>query len=83
MIKRSAILLFISLLPFGCIKEFEPADYGDSPSYVVVDAVLNDQQEKQLIKISLSSPISDTGYIHLPDCKVKVVDKFDHEFAFS
>lgn len=82
MIKRSAILLFILLLPMGCIKEFEPGDYGDSPSYVVVDAVLNDQQEKQLIKISRSNSISDSAYIHLPNCKVKVIDKFDHEFVF-
>ncbi len=82
MIKRSAIVLFVFLLPMGCIKEFEPGDYGDSPSYVVVDAALNDQQGKQLIKISLSNSISDSAYIHLPDCKVKVIDKFDNEFAF-
>lgn len=82
MIKKPAILILIILLHSGCVQEFEPGDYGDSPTFVVVDAVLNDLQEKQLIKISLSSPVSESEYNHLPNCKVTVTDLFDHEFVF-
>lgn len=81
--KKLSILLLSLLLPFGCIKEFQPGDYGESPSYVVVDAVINDQQEQQLIRISKSTLMTDSEYLHLPDCKVKVVDILGNEFLFQ
>lgn len=82
MVKRFGILLLVLLLPYGCVEEFDPGDYGNSSYYVVVDAVINDQQEEQLIKISLSGPVSETAYNHLSDCQVKVLDKFNNEFVF-
>ena len=78
--QMSAVLLLISLT--GCVKEFSPDDYGDHTALIVVDAVLNDLQDEQTIKLSLSTPVDNNEYNHLSGCAVTVIDNSGNEYKF-
>ena len=83
-IKNSFIIAFIciSFLAVCCVSPFEP-NYKGEKNLLVVDGSLIKGLEKQVIKISRSSSISEPGYQPLGNCIVNIKDDSGNEFVFS
>jgi hypothetical protein len=85
-LKRSnRLVIFIvsfTLFAMSCISPFEPNYKGESDMLVVEGSIIKGL-EKQEIKISRASSISNPVRIPVINCQVKVVDDSGNEFVFS
>ena len=83
--KYKHLVIFIvsfTLFALSCISPFEPKTRADS-NMLVVDGSIIKGFDKQEIKISRASPISDPVSNPVTNCQVKVVDDSGNEFVFS
>ena len=83
--KYNLLVLFIvsiTLFAMSCISPYEPKTKAGSNMLVVEGSIIKGQ-EKQEIKISRASTISDPVYTPITNCQVKVVDDSGNEFVFS
>jgi hypothetical protein len=84
-LKSNRLVIFIvsfTLFAMSCISPFEPNYKGESNMLVVEGSIIKGL-EKQEIKISRASSISNPASIPVINCQVKVVDDFGNEFVFS
>jgi hypothetical protein len=83
--KFNGLIIFIvsiTLFALSCISPFEPKYKGESNMLVVEGSVIKGI-EKQEIKISRASSISNPVSIPVTNCQVKVLDDSGNEFVFS
>jgi Domain of unknown function (DUF4249) len=84
-LKSNHLVIFIvsfTLFAMSCISPFEP-NYKGVSNMLVVEGSIIKGIEKQEIKISRASSISDAASIPVINCQVKVVDDSGNEFVFS
>lgn len=84
-LKSNRLVIFIVsfiLFAMSCISPFEP-NYKGVSNMLVVEGSIIKGIEKQEIKISRASSISNPANIPEINCQVKVVDDSGNEFVFS
>ncbi len=75
-------IVCITLFAMSCISPYETTNKRESNLLVVEGSIIKGL-EKQEIKISIASSISNPVSIPVTNCQVKVVDDSGNEFAFS
>ena len=84
-LKSNHLVIFIvsfTLFAMSCISPFEP-NYKGVGNMLVVEGSIIKGLDKQEIKISRASSISNPASIPVINCQVKVVDDAGNEFVFS
>ena len=80
---NNIFFIFILLLLFSCIKEYQPAIDSDLENKFVVTGRITNTAGWQMIEVSLSSPIGSPAYIPVGGCLVMVRDDKGNAFRFE
>lgn len=81
-LRQVAVIVFIALLPFGCI---EPIDIKTETfeSALVVEAVISDNLEPQEISLSRTFRLEEDGPSPESNARVTILDDLGNEFLFE
>jgi len=74
-------VFIISLIIWGCVKEFIP-EIHQSPYLIVVDGLITNQPEVYTIKLSWSIPVREKTSVPLTGCDVTVHDDLGNVYQF-
>jgi hypothetical protein len=75
-------VFIISLIIWGCVKEFFP-EVHQSPYRVVVNGLITNQPEVYTINLFWSDPIDEKVNMPLSGCDVTVHDDLGHTYVFN
>jgi hypothetical protein len=78
-----SIILSCTLILTNCIEPYVPTISKSLVNKYVVFGQILDVEGYQSVKISLTSPLENPGYLPLSDCSVKILDSRGKEFDLS
>jgi hypothetical protein len=80
-------ILIIIILPgymiASCVERYYPDIESDSSSRIIVEALINDQDSIQQVKLSKTASLENPGILPLTGCLVTVNDIGNNEFRFQ
>ncbi len=78
---KRVIFYILLLLPFGCIKPYDPQiDSNTESKYVVSGSVTNIEGWHE-VEVTKSTPVEKPGYIPVEGCQVTIEDDRGHTFV--
>jgi hypothetical protein len=77
------LIILIGYLAVSCVERYYPDMEADSSSRIVVDAVINDQDSIQQVRLSKTSPPFYPKILPLTGCTVTINDIQNNEFRFQ
>jgi len=80
---RNYIILLAMLILGGCIKPYQPEFKTEATQRYVVQGMVTNQEGWQEVNISVSSSLTDPGFIPLNGCEVEIIDDLNQRFSLD
>lgn len=78
-IKQLTYLILLMIL-VSCIKKYDPNFKNTATQKHVIQGMVSNQEGWQEIDISISSSLTQPGYIPIEGCQVEIIDDENHKF---
>jgi hypothetical protein len=77
------IMILLVYMTASCIKRYYPEEQTELSSRIVVEALINDQDSIQKVKLSETSSLEELEIAPLTGCLVTITDMGNNEFRFQ